>query len=44
MEIYAAPKLSRYTTALGAHNNKSFTYKINQHTHMQIHSHAHTSM
>ena len=25
MEIYAAPKLSKYTTALGAYNIKSFT-------------------
>ena len=33
MEIYAAPKLSRCTTALGAYNSKSFTYEINQRTH-----------
>ena len=50
MEIYAAPKLSKYTTALGAYNIKSFTYEINQHTHsrarthtrMHAHTHAHT--
>ena len=28
MEIYAAPKLSKYMTALGAYNVKSFTYKL----------------
>ena len=32
MEIYAAPELMKYTTALGAYNIKSFTYEINQHT------------
>ena len=31
MKIYDAPKLSRYTTALGA--GKSFTDEINQRTH-----------
>ena len=29
MEIYVAPKLSRYMAALGAYNIKSFTYEIN---------------
>ena len=33
MEIYAAPKLPKYTTALGADNIKSFTYEINQRAH-----------
>ena len=28
MKIYAAPKLSKYMTALGAYNVKSFTYQI----------------
>ena len=28
MEIYAVPKLSKYTTALGAYNIKPFTYEI----------------
>ena len=50
MEIYAAPKLSKYTTALGAYNIKSVTYEINQHTRsrarthtrMHAHTHAHT--
>ena len=28
MEIYAAPKLSKYMTALGANSVKSFTYKL----------------
>ena len=32
MEIYAAPKLSKYMTALGAYNVKSFTYEINKDT------------
>ena len=40
MEIYAAPKLSKYTTALGAYKIKSFTYKINQHTHARTHTHT----
>ena len=51
MEIYAAPKLSKYMTALGAYNVKSFTYEINQHTHEHTHTHhkractrAHTRM
>ena len=42
MEIYAAPKLSKYMTALGANNVKSFTYEINPHTHTHIHTHKHT--
>ena len=41
MEIYAAPKLSRYTTALGVYNIKSFTYEINQHMHIYICTHIH---
>ena len=41
MEIYAAPKLSKYMTALGAFNVKSFTYEINQHTHEHTHTHTH---
>ena len=32
------PKLSKYMTALGTYNVKSFTYEINQHTHKQAHS------
>ena len=28
MEIYAAPKLSKYLTVLGAYNITSFTYEI----------------
>ena len=42
MEIYAAPKLSKYTTALGAYNIKSFTYEINQHTRSRARTHART--
>ena len=42
MEIYAAPKLSKYMTALGAYNVKSFTHEINQHTHARAHTHSHT--
>ena len=51
MEIYAAPKLFRYATALGNYNIKSFTYEINQHsvclhTHTphthKTHTHTHT--
>ena len=49
MEIHAAPKLSRYTTALGAYTIKSFTSDINQRTHAHtnkqkphIHTHTHT--
>ena len=44
MEIYAAPKLSKYTTALGAYNIKSFTHEINQHMHEYTHTptHKHT--
>ena len=42
MEIYAAPKLSKYMTALGAYSVKSFTYEINQHTHEHTHTHTHT--
>ena len=48
MEIHAAPKLSRYTTALGAYTIKSFTSDINQRTHAHtnkqkphIHTHTH---
>ena len=41
MEIYAAPKLSKYMIALGAYNIKSFTYEINQHTHTHTHTHTH---
>ena len=49
MEIYAAPKLSQYMTALGAYNVKSFTYEINQHMHKHTstptdtHTHTHTA-
>ena len=32
MEIYAAPKLLKYMTALGAYNVKSLTHEIDQHT------------
>ena len=46
MEIYAAPKLSKYMTAPGAYNVKSLIYEINQHmheyTHTPTHSHTHT--
>ena len=42
MEIYAMPKLSKYMTALGAYNVKSFTYEINQHMHEYTHTHTHT--
>ena len=44
MEIFDAPKLSRYTTALSAYNSKSFIFEINQstHTHTHIHTHTHT--
>ena len=43
MEIYAAPKLSKCMTALGAYNVKLFTYEINQHTHTHtLHTRAHT--
>ena len=42
MEIYAAPKLSKYMTALNAYNDKSFTYKIN-YTHTHTHTHTHTT-
>ena len=38
MESYAVPKLSKYMTALGAYNVKSFTYEINQHTHTSTHT------
>ena len=40
MEIYAAPKLSKYMTALGAYNVKSFTYEINQHMHEYTNTHT----
>ena len=42
MEIYAAPKLSKYMAALSAYNIKSLTYEINQHTHAHAHTHRHT--
>ena len=42
MEMYAAPKLSKYMTALGAYNVKSFTYEINQDTHEHTHTRART--
>ena len=42
MEIYAVPKLSKYMTAQGAYNVKSFTYEINQHTHSHTHTHVHS--
>ena len=43
MEIYAAPKMSKYTTALGAYNIKSLcSYEINQHTQSRAHTHTHT--
>ena len=42
MEIYAVPKLSKYMTALGAYNIKSFTYEINQHMHVRAHTHTQT--
>ena len=40
MEIYAAPKLSKYMTALGAYNVKSFTYEINKHMHEYTNTHT----
>ena len=47
MEIYAAPKLSKYMTALGAYNVISFTYKLintctSTPTHPHIHTHTYT--
>ena len=42
MEIYAAPKLSKYMTALGAYNVKPFTFDINQHMHEYTHTQVHT--
>ena len=42
MEIYDVPKLSRYMTALGTYNSKSFTYKVNPHTHARTHACTHT--
>ena len=42
MEIYAAPKLSKYMAALSAYNIKSLTYEINQHTHAHAHTHTDT--
>ena len=43
METLAAPKLSKYTTALGAYNIESFTHKINQQMHAHPpHTHTHT--
>ena len=48
MEKYAAPKLSKYMTALGAYSVKLFTYKLINtctstppHTHTHIHTHTH---
>ena len=43
MEIYAAPKLSKYRTAVGTYNVKSFTYKLintcmSTHIHTQVHT------
>ena len=40
MEIYAAPKLSKYMAALSAYNIKSLTYEINQNTHIHTHAQA----
>ena len=40
MEIYAAKKLSKYMTALGAYNVRSFTYKIKL-THARVHTYTH---
>ena len=42
IEIYASPKLSKYMTALGTYNVKSFTYEINQHTHTRACARTHT--
>ena len=42
MEVYDAPKLSRYTTAMGAYNCKSSIYGIKQHTHTRARAHART--
>ena len=42
MEIYAVPKLSKYMTALGTYNVKSFTHEINQHMREYTHAHTHT--
>ena len=42
MEIYAAPKLSKYMTALGAYNVKSFTYDKFSNTCTSTHTHTHT--
>ena len=39
MEIYVAPKLSKYTTALGTYV-KSFTYETTQHAHAHTHTHT----
>ena len=33
------PKLSKYMTALGTYNVKSFTYEINQQMHTRTHTH-----
>ena len=48
MEIDAAPKLSKYMTAPGAYNVKSFIYEINQYTRARAHTHtrarAHVSL
>ena len=42
IEMFAAPKLSNYTTALGTYNIKSFTYEINQHMHARAHARTYT--
>ena len=47
MDIYAAPKLSKYMTALGTYNVKSFTYKLintctSTPTHPHIRTHTYT--
>ena len=42
MEIDAAPTLSKYMTALGACNVKSFTYEINQHMREYTHTLTYT--
>ena len=40
-DCYSAPKLTKYTAALGAYNVKSFTCEINQHMHEHTHTHTH---
>ena len=41
LDIHDARKLSRYTTAPGAYNSKSFT-SFSTHTHTQTHTHTYT--